>query len=513
MKDTVRERIEISEVVAEYVALKPAGSGKLKGLSPFAKEKTPSFYVNTAKQVYYCFSTKQGGDVFDFLMKVEHISFREALEKLALRAGVQLEPSAQLGDKRKRDLYEINALALEYFRKNLPASEALEYLQRRGVSDAMLEQFGLGWAPAGYDGLLKFAKARNVGERELLDAGLLAENDQGRVYDRFRARVMFPIRDYLGRVVAFGGRVLDDSKPKYLNSPETEVFKKGETLYGLDVARKQIQESGEAIVVEGYMDVIAMHQHGLNVAVASLGTALTPDHAHLLARQGTRRLALLFDNDAAGQRATLAGLDQEIGRMFLVRAVVAPGGKDAADILLAGGQAELEHALETGTSEVAFRLQNALEKFDASTLDGKRAILQMLLPSLRPRDVFDPVAIELRRLVLDRLGLDGQKSKKPAQLSGGEKQRVAIGRALVKNPTFIFADEPTSALDWENGRIVLELLRAAAHARQAAIFVVSHDDRMKEYADVIYHLDEGRLEVEHNPVPLAPAPHPQEGHR
>ena len=228
--------------------MKPAGSGKLKGLSPFAKEKTPSFYVNTAKQVYYCFSTKQGGDVFDFLMKVEHISFREALEKLALRAGVQLEPTAATGDKRKRDLYEINALALEYFRKNLPASEALKYLQRRGVSEAMLEQFGLGWAPAGYDGLLKFAKARNVGERELLEAGLLAENDQGRVDDRFRARVMFPIRDYLGRVVAFGGRVLDDSKPKYLNSPETEVFKKGETLYGLDVARKQIQESGEAIV-------------------------------------------------------------------------------------------------------------------------------------------------------------------------------------------------------------------------------------------------------------------------
>jgi DNA primase len=482
VKDTVRERIEISEVVAEYVALKPAGSGKLKGLSPFAKEKTPSFYVNTAKQVYYCFSTKQGGDVFDFLMKVEHISFREALEKLALRAGVQLEPSAQLGDKRKRDLYEINALALEYFRKNLPASEALEYLQRRGVSDAMLEQFGLGWAPAGYDGLLKFAKARNVGERELLDAGLLAENDQGRVYDRFRARVMFPIRDYLGRVVAFGGRVLDDSKPKYLNSPETEVFKKGETLYGLDVARKQIQESGEAIVVEGYMDVIAMHQHGLNVAVASLGTALTPDHAHLLARQGTRRLALLFDNDAAGQRATLAGLDQEIGRMFLVRAVVAPGGKDAADILLAGGQAELEHALETGTSEVAFRLQNALDKFDVNTLDGKRAILQMLLPSLRPKtsnDPYDLVVMELRRLLIDRLNLEPKRldefinANKPrnggqtlnrTQVSGmvssgsGAHSEIRLAQLLVQNPSL------TAKLDGQaefESPLVSEVIRVA----------------------------------------------------
>ncbi len=432
MKDEIRQRLDLREIVSEYVALKPSGPNKWKGLSPFSKEKSPSFYVNTAKQVYYCFSTKQGGDVFDFVMKVEGISFREAMEKLAVRAGVQLE-SYKGDDKRRRDLYEVNTLALEFFRKNLPGSEALAYLERRGVSPEMIEAFGLGWVPAGYDNLLKFAKARNVSERELLEAGLLSESaDNGRVYDRFRGRVMFPIKDYLGRVIAFGGRVLDDSKPKYLNSPETEVFKKHDTLYGLEMARKHIQETGDAVVVEGYMDVIAMHQHGFHGAVASLGTALTQDHAHLLSRQGARRLALLFDNDPAGQRATLAGLDQEIGKMFLVRAVVAPGGKDAADILLAGGQADLQAALTGGLTEVEVRLNAVLEKFDVNTLDGKRGALQALLPRLRPRDVFDPVALDLQRMVIDRLGLEPKRldeylnANKPNPRSGASIDRIQV---------------------------------------------------------------------------------------
>jgi DNA primase len=485
MKDEIRQRLDLREIVSEYVALKPSGPNKWKGLSPFSKEKSPSFYVNTAKQVYYCFSTKQGGDVFDFVMKVEGISFREAMEKLAVRAGVQLE-SYKGDDKRRRDLYEVNTLALEFFRKNLPGSEALAYLERRGVSPEMIEAFGLGWVPAGYDNLLKFAKARNVSERELLEAGLLSESaDNGRVYDRFRGRLMFPIKDYLGRVIAFGGRVLDDSKPKYLNSPETEVFKKHDTLYGLEMARKHIQETGDAVVVEGYMDVIAMHQHGFHGAVASLGTALTQDHAHLLSRQGARRLALLFDNDPAGQRATLAGLDQEIGKMFLVRAVVAPGGKDAADILLAGGQADLQAALNGGLTEVEVRLNAVLEKFDVNTLDGKRGALQALLPRLRPRDVFDPVALDLQRMVIDRLGLEPKRldeylnANKPNPRSGasidriqvsglmsrgvgsGDRGEIRLAQLLVQNPAL------TAKLDGEamfENPLVAEIIQIARTA-------------------------------------------------
>jgi DNA primase len=482
-KDDIRARLDIREVIGEYVALKPSGAGKFKGLSPFTKEKTPSFYVDTAKQLWYCFSTKQGGDLFGFIEKVENISFREALEKMAGRAGVALEERNFQNESRRRDIFEVNKFAADFFKAQLANSPALEYLERRGVSAESIELFGLGWAPAGFDGLLKFAKARNISERELLEAGLLSENERGGVYDRFRGRVMFPIKDYLGRIVAFGGRVLDDSKPKYLNSPETEVFKKGETLYGLEVARKFIQEQGEAVVVEGYMDVIMMHQFGFPGAVASLGTALTQDHAHLLARQGTRRLALLFDNDAAGQRATLSGLDQEIGRMFAVRTVLAPAGKDAADILLAGGKADLETALGGGLSEVEFRLNAAVEKYDPRTLDGKRAILQMLLPRLRPREVFDQVALDLQRLVIDRLQLEPKlldqflNQNRPKngtgrglddiQMQGMSRSRssgadeMKLAKLLVQNPALI------AKLDGEatfESPLVLEVIRVARQA-------------------------------------------------
>jgi DNA primase len=480
MKEEIRARLDFRELVSEYVALKPSGRDKWKGLSPFSKEKTPSFYVDVAKGVWYCFSTKQGGDPFDFLMKVEGISFRDALVKLAQRTGVQFEDRPE--DKRRRDVYEVNALALAYFQASLreaSGAEARAYLERRGVSQESIEAFALGWAPAGYDNLLKHAKARGVGEKELIDAGLLSESaESGRVYDRFRARVMYPIRDYLGRVVAFGGRVLDDAKPKYLNSPETEVFKKGETLYGLDLARKSIHDNGEAVVVEGYMDVIAMHQHGFTGAVASLGTALTAEHAHLLSRQGARRLALLFDNDEAGQRATLAGLDQEIGRMFLVRAVVAPGGKDSADILLAGGRDNLAEALAGGLSEVEFRFAAVLEKNDPTTLEGKRAILQALGPALRPRDVFDPVANELRRLVSDRLGLNekrldewlsatasrGTRSLDSLRVGGmlrvssGANAEVKLAQLVIQNPALV--ERLDLDLAFEN-RLVAEVIAVA----------------------------------------------------
>ncbi|MFN3266869.1 MAG: DNA primase [Deinococcales bacterium] len=486
-REQIRQRLDIKEVIGDYVALKPAGANKFKGLSPFSKEKTPSFHVDVVKQLWYCFSTKQGGTMFDFVMKVENISFREALEKLAARAGVTLEPrSPSESANKKRDLFEVNAFAAQFFQSQLEDSPALAYLERRGVSAESIKTFGLGFAPDTFDGLLKFAKARGISEHELLEAGLLSENtERGSVYDRFRNRVMFPIKDYLGRVVAFGGRVLDDSKPKYLNSPETEVFKKGETLYGLDLARKHIQETGEVVVVEGYMDVLMMHQHGLAGAVASLGTALTQDHAHLLARQGARRLAMMFDNDAAGQRATLAGLDQEIGKLFLVRAVLAPGGKDAADILLSGGKTELEAALSGGLTEVEFRLNAALEKFNPNTLDGKRNILQMLLPRLRPRDVFDPVALELQRLVADRLMLEQRmletylNQNRPKQTaprldevqmrgmtrtnSGDE---VKLAKILIQNPALIAKLDGEAAFESPLVAEVIEVARTATSTEQ-----------------------------------------------
>ncbi|MBB6099621.1 DNA primase [Deinobacterium chartae] len=410
-KDEIRARLDLAALIGEYVQLKPVGGNRFKGLCPFHKEKTPSFQVDAARGYYYCFGCKAGGDGFSFLMAIENLSFGDALEKLADRTGVTLERKPQ--EKHNRDLYEINELALGFFRDALASeagAEARAYLERRGVSPQLQEDFELGFAPAGWDALLKHAKARSVSELQLLQAGLLSEApDTGRIYDRFRNRLMFPIRDHLGRLVGFGGRVLDDSKPKYLNTPETEIFKKGELMYGLARARNEAARSGEVVVVEGYMDVIAMHQHGFTHAVATLGTALTADHGALLARLGVSRIALMFDSDAAGQKATLAGLDQMIGSRFLVRALTLPSGKDAADALLAGDLEGVRQALSGGLSEVDFRIHSALAQYDVRSPEGKRGFLMSLLPRMQSLDLLDEVAQRIRSRAAEALGIDERR--------------------------------------------------------------------------------------------------------
>ena len=406
-KEKIRDRLDLAEVVGEAVSLKPAGKGRLKGLCPFHSEKTPSFHVLPDRGFYYCFGCQAKGDVFDFVMQTQGLGFYDVLVQLGHRAGVEVAPQAPQASKR-RDLFEINELAVDFFRKHLDGP-ARSYLEGRKLTADSVERFGLGYAPDSWDSLLRHALAKGADEDALLAAGLLSENASGRRYDRFRNRVMFPIRDYLGRVVGFAGRVLDDSLPKYLNTPETELFHKGELLYGLDLAKTAIRDEHTCIVVEGYMDVIALHQVGIANAVAALGATMTADQAQILSRLDVQRVYLAFDADAAGQRAVVAGLDQSIGRRFLVRAVEVPAGKDPADAVLDGDVAEFRAALERGLAEVEFRFQNVLERFDADTTEGKKAILEELLPRLKPRDVFDPVAVEMRRLVIDHLGIDGAR--------------------------------------------------------------------------------------------------------
>jgi DNA primase len=406
-KEEVRSRLNIADVVGEYVQLSPAGRGRLKGLCPFHKEKSPSFQVDVEQGYFYCFGCKAGGDVFSFVQRTENLSFGDAMRKLAERAGIQVE--ARYGERSSRDVFDVNAFALAYFREHLqgPAGEAaLAYLRRRGLTDATIEAFEVGFAPDGWDGLLKHARVKGVSERQLLEAGLLIENpESGRVYDRFRARVMFPIRDHLGRLVGFGGRVLDDSKPKYLNTPETDVFRKGELLYGLDKARLGLKNGGELVVVEGYMDVITMHQHGFTGAVASLGTALTAEHATLLERLGAQSLVLLFDRDEAGLKATLSGLDQVLGAKFRVRATSVPSGKDPADTLLAGDIEQLRTALSSGLDEVRYRVQAAIERHGVGTSEGKRRILMELLPRMQNLDPLDEIAEGVRGAACETLGI------------------------------------------------------------------------------------------------------------
>ncbi len=427
-KERIRERLDIAEVVGETVALKPSGKGRLKGLCPFHGEKTPSFHVLQDKGFYYCFGCQAKGDVFDFVMRTQGVQFYEALSYLGQRAGIEVTPATPQTNKR-RDLFDVNKVALEFFRANLPGV-ANDYLLERKLTPESIETFELGFAPEGWDNLLKYALNKGVAQGDLLDAGLLAESDSGRRYDRFRNRIIFPIKDYLGRTVGFSGRVLDDSLPKYMNTPETEIFNKGELLYGLDLAKSTIRDSGECLVVEGYMDVIALHQTGFGNAVAALGATLTAEQAAQLSRLDVSKLFLAFDADEAGQRAVLSGLEQSVGRQFLVRAVRVPHGKDPADAVLDGFVDEFRGALTGGVSEVEFRFQSVLSKYDRNTVEGKKAILQDLLSVLQPRDVFDPVASEMRRLVIDHLKIEG--SRLDEWVSAKTRRRNTLNDTQVK---------------------------------------------------------------------------------
>jgi DNA primase len=421
-KEKIRQLLDLADVISEVVVLKPAGGGRLKGLCPFHSEKTPSFNVNRDRGFYYCFGCQAKGDVFDFVMQTRGLTFPEALQKLGAQVGVEVAVQAP-ADRKRADLYRVNAMALEYFRSHL-AGAALDYLRRRKLTAESVGRFRLGYAPEGWDGLLQYAAGRGFDSEALVAAGLVIEADSGRRYDRFRDRVIFPINDYMGRVTGFAGRILDQGEPKYLNTPETDIFHKGSLLYALDLARPEIRKSGECIVVEGYMDVIALHQAGMTTAVAALGASLTSEQGALLDRQGVRKLFLAFDADQAGQRAVLAGLDQSVGQRFLVRAVSVPEGRDPADVVLDDGPEAFRAALDAGLSEVEYRFQAVTERHDARTEEGRRLILNELLPALRTQDVFDPVASELKRLVVHRLGID--EALLTRLVSSGRRERVNV---------------------------------------------------------------------------------------
>ena len=311
----IKQRADIIEIISSYLPLKKAGRN-FTGLCPFHTEKTASFVVFPHTQSWHCFGAcGTGGDVFTFIMQRENMDFAEALRFLAQRVGVTLEPrtpeKAQEEEKRRK-LQEINALAAGYYHDRLlrsdEAARAREYLKGRGISPETVGAFQLGYALSSWRALTEHMVAKGYREQDLLDAGLLSETEDGRKYDRFRARIIFPIRELRGHVAGFGGRVLDDSLPKYMNSPQTDLFDKGSILYGIDVAKDWIRRGGRAVIVEGYMDVLMAHQHGIQNVVASMGTALTERQVGILKRL-TRTVTLALDADLAGDEGTLRGLD------------------------------------------------------------------------------------------------------------------------------------------------------------------------------------------------------------
>ncbi|MEW6661567.1 MAG: DNA primase [Bacillota bacterium] len=393
--DEIRSATDIVDVVSEYVVLQKRGRNYW-GRCPFHTENTPSFTVSNDKQMFYCFGCGTGGSAYTFLMKIRNISFVEAANMLAERAGISLpekeqSPQERLVRKKQQRLLDLLALAAEYFQNNLSkhpdASAAIAYLKQRGINGRIAKEFRLGWALETWDQLIGFLSKNGFAQQEIHAAGLASPREKGvGYYDRFRGRLMFPIIDHRQRIVGFGGRVLDTSVPKYLNSPETQLFQKGKILYGLSLAADAIRQAGYAIIVEGYMDTIAAHQYGFANTVASLGTALTREQAQLLKRF-TRDVVIAYDADAAGEKATLRGLEllQEVG--CRVKVAVMPPKMDPDDFIRKYGAAVFKELMEKrALSLIAYKLEKEIVVQNTETVEGKVDVVNHLLPDLQRLD-------------------------------------------------------------------------------------------------------------------------------
>ena len=385
--EEVRSKNDIVDVVSQYVRLTKKGKSYF-GLCPFHNEKTPSFSVTPGKQMYYCFGCGAGGNVFNFIMEYENYTFGEALKHLADRAGVELpkiEYSREVRQKaqEKAELLEINKQAAQYFYYQLRTEKGqtgLDYLKNRGLSEETMRKFGLGYSDRAGGGLYRYLKAKGYPDDRLRESGLFNVDERHGMYDKFWNRVIFPIMDVNNRVIGFGGRVMGDAKPKYLNSPETKIFDKSRNLYGLNIARTTRKKY--LILCEGYMDVISMHQAGFTNAVASLGTALTSGHASLLKRY-TQEVLLLYDSDEAGIRAALRGIPilREAG--VNSRVVSLKPYKDPDEFIRNMGPEAFEQRLEEARDSFLFRVEVAENEFSMNDPQGQNQFFercaQMLL--------------------------------------------------------------------------------------------------------------------------------------
>ncbi len=375
--DQVRLAADIVEVVGNHVALTQRGKNFV-GLCPFHDDSTPSFNVSQDKQIYKCFACGAGGNVFTFLRDIENISFIEAVRQLADRVGIALPDARPENPEQQRvfdQLYRANELAAKYFHHMLTqdkrASGAMAYLADRGITRDLIDSFALGYAPDQWDGFLQVATRRGFSPQILERAGLVLPNKKGGFYDRFRNRITFPIHAATGRVVAFGGRALDpNAQAKYINSPETPVYNKSATLYGLWRDRDAIRKAGTALLVEGYMDLIALAQYGIENAVASSGTALTPDHARLLRRYAPKTI-LVFDGDAAGATAAVRGIGSLFEEGLEVGVVTLPEDRDPDSYVRAQGAEDFLKLIERAAPAVDFLMRQFAARDDLSTIDGK----------------------------------------------------------------------------------------------------------------------------------------------
>jgi len=380
--DEVKQRTDIVEVVSQHTTLTKAGR-TFKGLCPFHSEKHPSFFVYPEQQSWHCFGCNIGGDAFSFVMKKQNIDFGEALSLLAQRAGVTIpsrfEPQAE--EKEKERLYQVNQAAAQYFHDLLLSSpagkKARDYVASRGLSLETITDFQLGFSPNKWEALKQHLLEIGYAESVLLEAGLILETDEGKKRDRFRNRLMFPIHDIKGRTIGFGARALDDSMPKYLNSPQTPTFDKSRSLYGVNLAAPAIRQQELAVIVEGYTDVITAHQNGFNNVVASMGTAVTEKQISALKRL-TKNMVLALDADAAGEEAMLRCISYENILDAELKVIILPKGKDPDNVIKEDAK-NWQHRLEEALPVVDYHFNNVASKLDLTTAKGKSLAADELL--------------------------------------------------------------------------------------------------------------------------------------
>lgn len=384
--EKIKESNDIVDIISERVKLRKVGRN-YQGLCPFHNEKTPSFSVSQDKQVFKCFGCGEGGNVITFVMKTKNLDFNETIKYLADRAHITLEENAERkkSNERRDIFYKMHIDAARFFFKNLTENKDMrDYLYNRGMTDYTIRTFGLGYAQNSWDSLLKHLKAKNYSEDQIVVSGLATKNEKGKVYDRFRNRIVFPVFDLRGRVIAFGARVMDDSKPKYLNSPETPIFHKGTNLYGLNFALKNSKEK-DLIIVEGYMDCISLSQSGIKNVVASLGTALTKEQAKLLKRY-SHEVFISYDSDNAGQIATQRGLDILRSEGINVKVILIPRGKDPDDFVRAEGKDKFLELKANALPLIDYKILKAKEGLSFKSEEGRIAYAKKVVLILNELD-------------------------------------------------------------------------------------------------------------------------------
>ena len=482
--EEVRTRNDIVEVISGYVRLQKKGSNYF-GLCPFHNEKSPSFSVSPGKQMYYCFGCGAGGNVITFLMEYENQTFPEAVRTLAQRAGIALPEAddskeARQADSRRAKLLEINKEAAKYFYYQLRTergSVGMEYLRKRELSDETMNHFGLGYANKYSNDLIQYLKSKGYSEDLIRDAGLCNVDEKHGMYDKFWNRVMFPIQDINHRVIGFGGRVMGDGKPKYLNSPETEIFDKSRNLYGLNFARTS--RKGNVILCEGYMDVIAMHQAGFTNAVATLGTALTEEQSRLIA-QYTGEVVLSYDSDAPGQAATrrATGLLEAAG--VKIRVLSIPDAKDPDEFIKKFGAERFAQLIEGSSSATDFAINKLRQENDVTTAEGKVSFLKQFaalmagLPNPIEREVY--LSKVCRELEVDKAAVAGQIARE--QKRRDYRDRKKEERDLIAPPI-----REDSGKDREDELLLRQHPREMKAAERLLRYLLRNPDRAEALRD------------------------------